>query len=266
VELVSCGPVDLAAGRHVIDGAGGRPAAVDRLVLQAGARAAGRGSAPSSKILDRSATSARVRLDSGNAPFWLVLGESDDAGWAAEVTAGDAQIGPRQRVDGYANGWLVQPGDDGAIEVHLQWRPQRVAQVGYVVTIASVLLAGFLLWRSRRRRTSPEPALAAEPSLGRAWGASRSWPRRLALVAAVVLGTFVVADPVLAVLAGGLTLVGVTVRRLALPVALLAPGLLALCRPLDRPQLAWLALALLAAQVAWTLHQDGSNTLSADGS
>jgi hypothetical protein len=141
-----------------------------------------------------------------------------------------------------------------------------VAQAGYVVTIASVLLAGFLLWRSRRRRTSPDPALAADPSLARAWGAWTSWPRRLALVAAVVLGTFVVADPALAILAGGLTLVGVTVRRLALPIALLAPVVLALCRPLDRPELAWLALALLAAQVAWTLDHDASNTLSADGS
>ena len=64
-------------------------------------------------------------------------------------------------------------------------------------------LAGFLLWRSRRRRTSPDPALAADPSLARSWRAWTSWPRRLALVnardAQLSLADRAVRDTVLAV-------------------------------------------------------------------
>ena len=40
-------------------------------------------------------------------PFWLVLGESNSAGWKATVDGEDA--GGSTLVDGYANGWLVVP-------------------------------------------------------------------------------------------------------------------------------------------------------------
>ena len=38
-------------------------------------------------------------------PFWLVLGQSNNAGW--EATAAGKDLGGSTLVDGYANGWLV---------------------------------------------------------------------------------------------------------------------------------------------------------------
>ena len=50
-------------------------------------------------------------LESDGAPFWLVLGQSDSSGWQLDVAG--ASVGPRQMVDGYANGWLVTPDAPG---------------------------------------------------------------------------------------------------------------------------------------------------------
>ena len=41
-------------------------------------------------------------------PFWLVLGQSNNSGWTASVDGHD--LGKPQLVDGYANGWLIDPG------------------------------------------------------------------------------------------------------------------------------------------------------------
>jgi hypothetical protein len=265
-ELVSCAPITLGAGRHALVGAGGDRSVVDRVVLHAGEPAGAVEPPPAAQVLDRTATSARVRVDAAVAPFWLVLGESDNDGWSAEVTSGDAQIGSRERVDGYANGWLVQPGADGTIEVELRWRPQRIVQLGYLVTFASIAVAAVLLWRSRRRRLEMEPPLAMQPRLARTWSSTLSWPARIALVAATVVATALVASWWIAAAVGVLTLVAVALGPLALPIALLGPVALMVCRLLGEPQLAWFALALVAAVAAWTIRQDGSNTVSADGS
>ena len=75
----------------------------------------------------RSCTTAarrmRVHVDGADEPFWLVLGQSENAGWHA--TTDGAALGPRRLVDGYANGWLVDPTTDESFDVVLEWTPQR---------------------------------------------------------------------------------------------------------------------------------------------
>jgi hypothetical protein len=89
---------------------------------------------------------------------------------------------------------------------------------------------------------------------------------RLGTVAVVAVGTTVVAGLAVGAAAGLLTLAAVAVPAMGLSVALLGPLSLALTRLLERPNLAWLAVALVAAQAAWTHAQDGSNTKRSIGS
>ena len=113
----------------------------------------------------------------------------------------------------------------------------------------------------------PDPALVDEPRwVPTSPTVPASWAVRLGIVAVVAIGTAAVADLAIGVAAGCLTLLAVAVPVLALPIALLAPLSLALTRPLDRPNLAWLAIALLAAHAAWTHGQDGSKTTRSIGS
>ena len=77
----------------------------------------------------------RVRTD--GSPFWLVFGESADAGWEADAPSGE--VGPRQVVNGFANGWLVTPARAGTMDISMQWTPQRYVWFGFVVSAIAVL-------------------------------------------------------------------------------------------------------------------------------
>ena len=71
-------------------------------------------------------TSWTVTVDGNGNPFWLVLGQSQSAGWSANLPGGHS-LGPSQLIDGYANGWYVPAGTvNGPTVIHLTWTPQRV--------------------------------------------------------------------------------------------------------------------------------------------
>lgn len=99
----------------------------------------------------------KVRVTGATEPFWLVLGESRNSGWKADVRRGDAELGPAQLVDGYANGWLVRPGDDETFDVTLAWTPQRQVDAALVVSLLAALTCIAVVastWgRGRRLRT-----------------------------------------------------------------------------------------------------------------
>jgi hypothetical protein len=266
-SFVGCAPLTLSAGRHLLATPAGQPGPVDRIVLSTVGSPRAAATSPGLEVVERTATSARVRLRPSTDPYWLVLGESDSDGWRAHVTEGDATVGDRQLVDGYANGWRISPSSDDPIEIELRWEPQRTEVVAFVVTAVSVLAALLLLWGSRRRPVDPQPPLVDEPQWRPAGpAASASWPVRLGTVAVVAVGTTVVAGLAVGAAAGLLTLAAVAVPAMGLSVALLGPLSLALTRLLERPNLAWLAVALVAAQAAWTHAQDGSNTKRSIGS
>jgi hypothetical protein len=88
-------------------------------------------------------------------PFWLVLGQSLDDGWHTDVDGGPS-LGPAQLVDGFANGWLVHPGDVGGragAAISVRFTPQEGIDAALVVslTAASACLV-LALWPARRRR------------------------------------------------------------------------------------------------------------------
>ena len=170
--------------------------------------------APSVRLVRTGATTveAQVRVTPSTArqPFWLVLGESLNAGWQARLDGGPS-LGPPRLVDGFANGWPLPP---GAVRpgrwttVTLTWAPQRAVAGGLVVSAAAALVClGLLLWPRRRPPARPgartadgagalpafEPAVA--PMDGGATGTGPDG-RRVA-VAAVATGalTAVTFDP-----------------------------------------------------------------------
>lgn len=162
IDITTCtGPVTLSSGDATIRT--GEPAFsgfdLDRLVLRsaAGGEAdgspqatlvdqAGRG--PAVQVESQDATSADLKVSDADEPFWLVLGQSHNAGWTASANGDD--LGAPTLVDGFANGWLVQA--QGDVTVHLQWRPQRVVRMALWLSGLALLVASVLvLWPSRRR-------------------------------------------------------------------------------------------------------------------
>ncbi|HUY23268.1 MAG TPA: alpha-(1-_3)-arabinofuranosyltransferase family protein [Acidimicrobiales bacterium] len=166
--------ITLGAGPHELQTQPGFPPGVDvnidSLVLDSGpggsalaTGATGRaqpvesGPAPTLTVVHSSATAAKVVVHHPTRPFWMVLGESTNAGWHA-ITGTGADLGPPQLVDGYANGWLVTPATAGHdMVIMLQWTPQRLVSASLVVSgvsLALCLALGCLprRWRARLRR------------------------------------------------------------------------------------------------------------------
>jgi hypothetical protein len=152
--LESCAPaVTLGAGRHEIVTATGRAVGidVDRLVLQSRWATPPPLGAARVDVVASSRTSYRLRVTGATPgqPFWLVLGQSHNAGWHA---SGD--LGPPKLVDGYANGWLVRPTSAAPMDVTLTWTPQRGVDIALVVSALGLLLCLALSVRRPFRRAA----------------------------------------------------------------------------------------------------------------
>jgi hypothetical protein len=122
-------------------------------------------------------------------PSWLVLGESYNRGWRAECDG--RSLGAPRVVDGFANGWRVEP---GCKDVSLSFAPQKAVYWGYAIgALACLVLLGLLLFRRPRpepeRRAAPKPEPA--PNLyAAAWNAAApdDSPWRLPLRRALAAG------------------------------------------------------------------------------
>ncbi|MFP3906674.1 MAG: alpha-(1-_3)-arabinofuranosyltransferase family protein, partial [Acidimicrobiales bacterium] len=151
VELCD-GAVELGPGRHRLVAAPGHVSGLDldRLVLSASAEggftAAGHGRdgpAPVDLVevrAGRTSWSATVRSD--GTPMWVVLGQSINDGWTATATDVETgarlPVGDRTLVNGYANGWLVEPETAGTIAVELRWEPQRIVWWALAVSVFAI--------------------------------------------------------------------------------------------------------------------------------
>jgi hypothetical protein len=289
-------PLPLGRGQHVLRSSLGLDTGIDLDGIVLGSEAGGGpialgergaippvaqplGGAPKVKVVDSGRTDMKVHVTGADQPFWLVLGESHNRGWTASVNGHD--VGGGKLVNGYANGWLVDPKGSATVDVSLTWTPQRtvwiaIALSGLTMLLCTVLALG--LWSRRRRAAvaAPAPADGAtavdEPPVFRlpfaASGVRPRWP----VVAATALGAGFVAAVLIKPLPGllvGLLVLAALVRprwRVALaigaPAALAAAGLYVVVQQtrhgypsvfewptfFDRVHmLGWFAVAFLAA-------------------
>jgi hypothetical protein len=115
----------------------------------------------------------RVHVSGADAPFWLVLGESQSAGWKATVAHGDS-LGGSRLVDGYANGWLVTP-DRSSFDVVIEWTPQRQVWAAiWISVLAALLCVALIAWSIVRRRARARVSTASESDAD----ARVEWPAR----------------------------------------------------------------------------------------
>ena len=163
--------ITLAAGTHVIRTSEGVRTGLqlDRLVLASGgrrkpARSASDGRvtglgatappAPKVTVVHNGETHMRVHVSGATTPFWLVLGESQSAGWKA-ATRTPAASARSRLVDGYTNGWLVRP-THSSFDVVLEWTPQRTVWAAvWISALAALLCFAIIGWALVRRPARP---------------------------------------------------------------------------------------------------------------
>ena len=159
----------LGATEHVVrTGKGYRTGIdVDRLVLRSAA-GGDRGSAdegegegedaPRVEVLGEGRASYDLEVAGADRPFWLVLGQSHNDGWQATVD-GQGSRGAPELIDGYANGWYVDPAavGDGPLQVTLRWTPQRIVWVAFALAAIAIAVCVYLIVRDPGRRGRPMP-------------------------------------------------------------------------------------------------------------
>jgi hypothetical protein len=166
---VELGPASTSCGRRT----GARPARPRPAGAALGGDGrhgtGGAGHRPAVTVQGEGRTSFDLRVEGVDGPFWLVLGQSHNLGWEASAD-GLGDLGTPHVVDGFANGWLVDPGDASTLDVALDWAPQRSVWGGLLLSTVPACSASSLVLVGRRR-----PVL--QPWLGRACS-SRSSCRR----------------------------------------------------------------------------------------
>jgi hypothetical protein len=85
-----------------------------------------------------------------------VLGQSHNLGWTARIDGG-VDLGEPVLVDGFANGWRIDPpADGGVVRVHLEWTPQRRVRWSLILSALAVVGALGIALVGRRRHGRPQ--------------------------------------------------------------------------------------------------------------
>ncbi len=197
--------VDLDAGEHLLRTGVGRDTGfdLDRLALSSaagGAEAVAPLAAddtvepgPPTRVIDRGPVSFDIEVDTSGEPFWLSVGQSWNEGWQATIDGED--LGAPQVINGYGNGWLIEPDQAGTLAVSVEWTPQRTVWAFVAVSALGVLVCLALALFARRpppgRRSVADPDPSLDPELVLPW--EQTGPtagRRPALLAAAGLTVF----------------------------------------------------------------------------
>ncbi|MBK9178112.1 MAG: DUF3367 domain-containing protein [Acidimicrobiales bacterium] len=236
------GPVRLDAGSHLLRTAQGRDTGIgvdiDRLVLasEAGGRPAVSPAppvpaGPTVELVDEGRTATTVRVTGADDPYWLVLGQSFNAGWQATVDGGGS-LGDPRLVDGFANGWRVDPATVGADAViHLRWAPQGIVRFGLAGSAVAVgaCIVLLVVGGRRRRPVDEQPPERPEPVDPLDAGGAPP-PTRTVAVAGVTAGLLaaLLIGPLAGVLVAGGAVAALTTRWGRVAVRVAAVGALAL--------------------------------------
>lgn len=253
IDLVACDDaLALPEGATTLRTTGGGFTGLDldRLVLRSAAGgdadpatgplvpvATAREDRPDVRVDRQDRTSLDVTVTGADEPFWLVLGQSQNAGWTATVDGRD--LGPATLVNGYANGWEVPAGQ--TVRVQLVWTPQQVVRWSFVASLIGILAALLLVAWPRRRSAGPATdatwvPLDARPSLPRPFKLARvlryagPTPSRFALVGTTATALLVggaVIGPVPGLLLGVVSVLALRVPRSRPLLSLGGPLLLA---------------------------------------
>jgi hypothetical protein len=165
LRLRGCDKLTLPAGATHLSASAGAAMRPDHLALTSAAPVPLATSGPPGTVSpggnDGSGTHVRLAL---NRPAWLVFGESYSSGWHAScrgATGGWKELNSPVPIDGFANGWKVSA---DCREARFDFRPQRLANVGYYVSGAACIgMLGLLLVPLlRRRRATGSFAAAVE--------------------------------------------------------------------------------------------------------
>jgi hypothetical protein len=272
LDIVGCDPsLTLPAGSNTLTTSEGLATGwnVDRVVLSSDTAGKPTAITPAgAPIRDSGATvrttsstpdSYHLRVHTDGSPFWLVLGESHSDGWQA--TAAGKDLGSPTLVNGFANGWQVRPGHAGTIDIALRWTPQRLVWIGIGASVLAVLVClALVFWRRRRVEALHGPALTETPK----WTSPATFgvgtPRLAdiaiaAAVAGVVAALF--SRWTIGVLVAAAIFLAPRITRGRLLFAAGAPIALAAGALFDVPELGWVALGLLLADLVtdWWWHR-----------
>ena len=221
--------VSIPAGRTLLETADGRSTGIDvdmlTLASAAGggtgtdtlAEPPGPGPTPPSTTTDRPGrTTYTARVTDADKPYWVVLGQSLSPGWTAtaEGSRGSADLGEPTLVNGYANGWQVDPSVVGAdATITMTFAPQRMVWMAIWASLIGVAVCVALVVTPRRwiART-PLRRLAGTADVDRVAGdvdvvgvgpfAADGQPLSAVRSAAVALGTGIAAGVFLGPLVG----------------------------------------------------------------
>jgi hypothetical protein len=175
-------------------------------------------------------------VTAGMAPFELVMGQSINSGWQATING--HSLGSPELIDGFANGWRVDPVSLGAgppggvVTVELRWAPQGRVNIGLVVSALAILAC---LWLAllplvRRRTRGSWDTVPADDDAPRLLGVLAIDGPRTPVAASVIVGVAVgvvagaITVPVTGIIVGAATLVTLRVPRLRVLLAGAAVG------------------------------------------
>lgn len=232
VPLAGCTTPSLPPGRTLLETRPGAVTGIDVDQLALASRAGGGAGAdtqtsgpepveapPATATSNPSRLEWTAKVSGATSPYWVVLGQSLSSGFRA-ITSDGTDLGPPELINGYANGWRVDParvGEDTTVTI--RWTPQNVVWVALGLSALGVLLCVSLLVRPPRRWAGEPVEREPEPMDPRAVeplhvdGSALDTRTGMAVAAGVGLLTWILAGWAVGVVVASLTALALLTRR-----------------------------------------------------